>query len=187
MTKRVFIIHCWGGKPDSRWYPWLKRELEEKGFTGDIPDMPDRDHPKMIPWVDKLNETVGEADEDCYFVGHSIGCITILRYIETLQKGQKVGGAVLVAGFTTTLGYSEFNSFYSNPIDYEKIKSRCMGVVAIHSDNDPFVPINYGDIFKEKLNARVVMEHDMGHFSVDKNVTELPSALEAVLQLATKK
>lgn len=32
MKKRVFIVHGWDGKPSGAWLPWLKKELEAKGF-----------------------------------------------------------------------------------------------------------------------------------------------------------
>ena len=34
--KNIFIIHRWGGKPNSDWYAWLKNELEVKGYNVSI-------------------------------------------------------------------------------------------------------------------------------------------------------
>lgn len=94
--KRVFIVHCWDGKPNTRWYPWLKKELEKKGFEAYVPAMPNTQHPRMNAWVNHLKKVVGTPDKNCYFVGHSVGCIAILRYLETTNT--KVGGVVMVAG-----------------------------------------------------------------------------------------
>ena len=30
--KRVYIIHGWEGYPEEGWFPWLKKELEDRGF-----------------------------------------------------------------------------------------------------------------------------------------------------------
>ena len=95
MKKRAFIIHGWGCYPEEGWFPWLKKELEARDFEVQIPAMPDSDTPKIKPWVSHLNELVGVCDEQTYLIGHSIGCQTILRYIETLPHPTKVGGAVL--------------------------------------------------------------------------------------------
>src|SRR3989338_3630464 len=84
---KVYIIHRWDGSPSLDWYPWLKEELEKKSFEVFVPKMPEPNHPKIAK----------NPDEDTYFVGHSIGCQTILRYLEKINK--KVGGAVLVAGW----------------------------------------------------------------------------------------
>ncbi len=183
MTKRVFVVHCWGGKPNTRWYPWLKGELKKRGFEINVLAMPNTEHPKMNAWVKHLSMAVGSPDENCYFVGHSVGCITILRYLETIKK--KVGGVVMVAGFTSDLGFDDLKSFFTRPINWKRIKSNCSNFVAIHSDNDPYVSLHYGkEIFKSKLGAELVIEHGKGHFSVDNNIVELSSALKAVLKLS---
>jgi hypothetical protein len=183
MGNRVFIIHCWGGKPNTRWYPWLKAELRKRGFEVHVPAMPDTEHPELNAWVKCLKDVVGTPNENCYFVGHSVGCITILRYLETIKV--KVGGVVLVAGFTADLGYDELKSFFTRQIGWKKINSTCKKFVVINSDNDPYVSLHYGnEIFRDKLRASVIIEHNKGHFSIDNNVTELPSALKAVLKFS---
>ncbi len=48
MTKRAFIIHGWDGYPEEGWFPWIKRELEKKGFITQIPAMPQPEHPKIM-------------------------------------------------------------------------------------------------------------------------------------------
>ena len=116
MSKKAFIVHGWEGTPESGWNPWLKNELEKKGFTVIVPPMPDTENPEMGAWLNHLKDVVGEPDKDCYFVGHSLGCITILRYLESLPGDKKIGGAVLVAGFASNLGYEELESFFAKPI-----------------------------------------------------------------------
>lgn len=184
MPKRAFLIHGWEGYPEEGWKPWLKNELQKRGFEVFVPAMPETKNPRMDAWIPHLAKLVGTPDKDCYFVGHSLGCITILRYLETLEEGQEIGGAVLVAGFSNHLNLKEFGTFFTKPIDWEKINSRCKKFVAIHSDNDPYVPLRHADIFKEKLNARVIILHNMKHFSGDDGINELPEALNAVLKIS---
>jgi predicted alpha/beta hydrolase family esterase len=179
---KVFLIHGWEGSPEEGWRPWLKGELENKGFEVHNLSMPDTDNPRMEAWVSHLGKAVGKPSSDCYFVGHSLGCITILRYLETIE-GQ-AGGAVMVAGFASDLGYEEIHSFFTSPILWDKIKARCKSFAAINSDNDPYVSLHYGDMFKEKLGARVIVKHGMRHFSGEDGITELPDALECVLMMS---
>ncbi len=185
--KRVFLIHGWEGYPEEGWRPWLKEKLEKEGFQVTVPAMPDTVHPQMQAWVEHLAKIVGTPDQDCYFIGHSLGCITILRYLETLEENQKVGGVVLVAGFSDDLGYKELSSFFVKPIDWQKIKSHCSKFIIIHSTDDPLVPVRYADILKEKLNAEIIIEQGKKHFSGDDGITELPSTLESILKLSSQK
>lgn len=189
MNKRVFVIHGWEGSPEGSWRPWVRNELEKRGFTVSVPAMPDTMNPIVEKWVSYLAKIVGNPDKNCYFVGHSLGCITILRYLETLKDGQKVGGVVLIAGFGHDLEYedykNELSSFFQTSINWVKIKKHCNKFVAIHSDDDPYVPIEHNDIFKNKLGAKSIIMHNMKHFSGDGGILELPIALESLLKIAT--
>lgn len=189
MNKRVFVIHGWEGSPEGSWRPWLKKKLEEKGFEVIVPAMPDTMNPRMNKWLAHLRKIVGNPDKNCYFVGHSLGCITILRYLETLKEGQNVGGVVLIAGFGHDLEYEgykgELSSFFQTPIDWKKIKKHCGKFIAIHSEDDPYVPIKHNTLFKEKLGAESIIMQNMKHFSGDDGINELPIALESLLKIAT--
>jgi uncharacterized protein len=183
--KRCVIVHCWEGYPEYCWYPWVKSELEKKGFEVLVPEMPNTKNPILIEWLTKLKETIKKADGDLYLVGHSLGCIAILRYLESLEEDVKIAGVIMVAGFTDNLGFKEIESFFIEPLDFKKIKSHSNKFVAIHSDNDPYVSLKFGDIFKEKLNAKVIIKNNMKHFSGpienEESCTELPIVIESIL------
>jgi len=197
MNKAV-IIHCWGGKPNSRWYPWVKTELEKLNFNVEIPQMPDTDNPNLDKWLSKLDETIiqlGGPDETLFLIGHSLGCITAMRYLENLPKDIKVGALIMVAGFTDDLGdldqiEDQLKSFFDKEIEFEKIKNSVKNqIVAIHSDNDPYVDLKHADVFKKKLEAKVIIKHNMGHFSEPDGggdvviVKELPIVAEKIIEM----
>ena len=191
MKKRVFIIHGWGGQPDLGWMLWLRKELEGRGFEVVAPQMPETDVPKIEKWVPFLEEKVGEADENTYFVGHSIGCQTILRYLERLPENKKIGGALFVAGWfnlkpETSEDEDDIKAakpWLETPIDFEKILTHIKKFTAIFSDNDPYVPIEDAELFKQKLGAKTIIEHNKGHFTGDDNIIELPIVLEELLKI----
>ena len=188
--KRVFIIHGWGGNPREGWFPWLKNELQDKGFTVFVPAMPETDNPQIPVWVSHLSGLVGNPDGHTYFVGHSIGCQTVLRYLETIDS--KAGGCVFVAGWFNLLPQgiptdaekAVAKPWLETPIDFEKVKQNTGRIVAIFSDNDDCVPISDEKLFKERLNAETYVEHLKGHFSAGDGIKELPIALENILKVA---
>lgn len=186
--KRAIIVHCWEGYPEYCWYPWVKRELEKRGFRVEVPFFPDTENPKMDAWLPKLKEVVGQFDEGLYLIGHSLGCITIMRYLESLGERQKIGGVVFVAGFVENVGYDEIQTFFENPVDLEKIKTRAKnGFVAVHSDDDPYVDLKYADIFKEKLAAEIIIKHNAKHFSGaiegEDSCIQLPEVVQSIEKL----
>lgn len=183
--KRCIIVHCWEGYPNYCWYPWVKKELEKKNFQVIIPEMPDTNNPKLNEWLPKLKDSVKEPDNELYLVGHSLGCITILRYLESLKEDIKIAGVIMVAGFVDNLGYKEIESFFQTPINYEKIRKHANKFVAIHSDNDPYVSLDNGDIFKKKLGAKVIIKKNMNHFSGEieneESCIKLPDVIKSIL------
>ena len=184
MQKCAYLIHGWDGSPDGAWRPWLKKELEKKGWLVEALKMPTPHHPKMTTWVEPLQNTIGKPDKNCYFIGHSLGCITILRYLESLKVNEKIGGVFMVAGFSSNLGYKELENFFKTPINWKKIKTHCSHFTAIHSDNDYYVSLNYGDLFKQFLNAKLIIKPKMGHFGDNDGITKLPFLLEEILRVS---
>lgn len=184
--KRAIVVHCWGGYPEYCWYPYAKRELEKEGFAVEVPAMPDTDAPSLSKWLPKLKEVVGTPDKDLYLIGHSAGCVTIMKYLQTLSEDQKVGGVVLVAGYTHDLGFDELKNFFETPLNLEKIRSRANHFVVIASDNDPYVPIDQADVLKVGLGAETIIKHNAKHFSGasdgEEACTELPDVVQSILK-----
>ena len=187
--KRAIIVHCWSGYPAYCWYPSVKKELEAEGFSVRVPEFPETDLPQQKLWVPYLAEQIGKPDDQLFLIGHSVGCIAILRYLETLKDGEQIGGAVFVAGFTDDLGFEELTNFFETPLDFALLRSKVKnGFIAIFSDNDPYVPLKFVDVFNKELGAETVVRSNMGHFSgpIDKegSCVDLPVVVEAVNELA---
>ncbi len=187
--KRAIIVHCWEGYPEYCWYPQTKKELEAAGFQVEVPAMPDTNSPQLANWLPALIETIQSPDLDLYLIGHSAGSVTILRYLEQMAGDQTIGGAVLVAGFTNNLGFQELQNFFEQPLDYSQIKGKAKKVVLIHSDNDPFVPMEDGQILQQELAAELIMKHGMKHFSGaadgEESCLNLPDVSQAILKMST--
>ena len=191
MQKRVFIFHGWDGYPEEGWFPWLKQELEAKGFVVTVPQLPMADEPRIKNWVNEIKSLVGEPDDQTYFVGHSMGCQAIARYLESLPEGTQVGGAVFVSGFFKRLTNLEDDDltrdvakeWLETPLDLNKVASHLKKSVAIFSDDDPYVSLDNQEQFANILNSKIIIEHGQGHFSGSNGITQLPVALEALLSL----
>lgn len=193
MTKeKVIIIHGWEGNPTNWWFPWLKSELEKQNFEVIVPAMPETATPHINKWVPYLAQQIEEVNEDLYFVGHSIGCQTILRYLETLSAEKKIGGAVFVAGWIKELTNLEDDDqaraiakeWLETPLDLNKVKLHLNKSVAIFSDNDPYVSPNEQKVFHDQLDSEIIVEPGKGHFTEELEVMELPVVRNAVLRLA---
>ncbi len=181
--KRVFIIHGWEGDPTRNWIPWLKNKLEKLGYEVIAPMMPNTDAPEISAWVNRLSEVVGVPDKDTYFIGHSIGCQTILRYLETIS--QPIGGAIFVAGWFNLENLEDKESkkiaepWIKTPIDISKIIKILPKSVLIISDNDPYGAFEENKQRFSEIMTRGIVLPNAGHITEEKEPTILSQFLES--------
>lgn len=187
--KKVYIVHGWDGGPEKDWVPWAKQELEKLGYEVHALAMPNPEHPRLDIWIPYLSQEIGEVDENTILIGHSMGCRTILGFLENLPGEQKADKVILVAGWVNLSPVARetdeekevYESWIKRSTDYEKVRSHANSFTAIFSDNDPYVPFEENSkTYKEKLDAKIVMIPNMGHFSEDAGITELPLLLELI-------
>ena len=176
--KKIYLVHCWDGTSSDGWYPWLEEKINDQNIKLFKFDMPNTINPKIEEWVDLLNE-------ETYFIGHSIGCQTILRYLET-KEITKIGGILFVAPWLDLLpeaiededSFNTAQPWNNTPIDFEKVKQFTNNISCIFSDNDYFVSIEQEKEFRNKLNAKTVIVNNKGHISQDDDVYELQEILD---------
>lgn len=185
MRKRVFINHGLNAKPDSHWFQWLKKELEERGFEVLIPQMPNAHNPRKKEWVKTIASSIEIPDEQTYFVGHSLGCVSIVYYLQELPLDMKVGGCVFVGGFSNDIGKEDVNDFISEPVDFDKVKAQTAHFVTIVSRTDGSVPLDKAIDFQKSLGAELIVEQNMGHFTEKDGVVYLEVALQSILKIAS--
>lgn len=185
--KRVFMIHSWEGTPYNHYYKWLKGELEKLGYKVFCPAMPDADNPVIEKWIEYLRKIVGTPDKDTYFLGHSIGCQTILRYLETIST--PVGKSVFVAGwfYLENLEDEEAEKiaepWIKTPINFAKVQKVLPSSTLIISDNDPFGAFEENKKKFTELGSKIIVLHGAGHIDEEGGYTKLPEALEEFKKL----
>lgn len=184
MENKVFIIHGWQGNPRDAWKTWLKDELEQRKYHVVAPSLPGADNPRLADWLAKMHKTIGKPDKRTFLVGHSLGCPAILRYIESLPDDAKIGGCVLVAGFMEDMKVPELREFVAKEFNVSKIRKICKKIVAISSDNDPFITNVQTKNMVDMLKAKFILERRKRHLDEDDEVYQLPSALNAILEMS---
>ncbi len=116
-----------------------------------------------------------------------MGCQTVLRYLENLPEGVRVGGALLVAGFVRPIANLETAeeeevaaSWTDEPIDLGKVHAHLSKCIALFSNDDPWVTLDNADIFKEQLGAEIIIESKHRHFDEAQEPAILAAALKLV-------
>lgn len=186
--KKVIVVHGWGGSPQDGWFPWLKEQLHDQKVEVVIPVMPNTEEPEMKAWVSELRNVASNLDEETVLIGHSIGCQTILRYLAELPEGAKVKKVILVAPWTRlndeTLEDEETmeiaGPWMNNPIPWDKVRNKAFEFVAIFSKEDYYVPLSEKEIFKDELDAEIIVLDGPGHLGGEDDMEEFPQLLETL-------
>lgn len=178
--KRVVIVHGYIASPKDNWFPWLKEELGSLGCDISIPMMPESNHPSPSEWQQKLADENIILDKDTILVGHSLGCITLLRFLsERASENIKIGGYILVAGFNSeqkTL--PELNSHIYQDLNYSKLIKISDKRVSLISSNDWVVSPKSSQYLANKLQTKIIIENDAGHFLDKEGYIKLPVMLK---------
>ena len=186
--KKAIIVHGWDGSPQEPMHMWIKRELEKKGYNVIAPKMPNPEAPEINSWISKLKNEVGEIDGNTTFIGHSIGCQTILRFLEIVNFKGKVN-TIFIAGWFKLDGLEKEGKevediarpWLTTQINFDKIKQKINKLVVFLSSNEPYNFVDYNKkIFEENLNAKVIILKNKGHFREDDRVKQLPEILQFI-------
>ena len=108
-----------------------------------------------------------------YFVAHSLGCITTLRYLQTVAA--PIGGVVLVSGFDQPIpDFSFLDEFTATPPNYKLLSRTIPNRAVVSAIDDPIVPHEFSRSFAERFDA-VFYETKTGRHYLDVDgVTTLP-------------
>src|SRR5260221_327789 len=139
MGPSAFIFHGTGGYPEENWFPWLKKKLEEKGYSVFAPQFPTPERPSLEAWL-KVLENYPPIGKDSVLVGHSLGGIFLLKLLETLQFPVRVAAFVgTPIGVQPILNYEADKAFAGFDFKWDKIRTKAEHFLVFHSDNDPHV------------------------------------------------
>jgi len=172
--KNALILHGASNNSQGNWFPWLKRELEKRGYKVWSPDLPNSNEPNKENWLKTIfSNSEWQFNEDSVIIGHSAGATLILRILEELPEGEKVKKAILVAGVVELGTKSELfqykKSLVEKPFNWEKIKKSAKELCFVCSDNDPYqCGADQGKIMQKHLGGKLVIKSGEGHFNLEK-------------------
>ena len=170
--KQVLILHAWYEKPENNWYPWLKTELEKRGYTVFIPDLPtmQTDLPDMQQQLSQIERTI-TIDSKSIVVGHSIGCLLAMRLAEKYSYNKMF----LVAGWDYDDLYPQHRLYWKTPINHDAIKQNVKEIFCFSSDNDPYTTAFTVEEMSKRLNGKFILVPGAGHFTEKYGITTIPA------------
>ena len=180
-TVRVNIVHGYGASPTSHWFPWLIRQVEAAGGQAKALTLPTPDTPDPQQWDAALTAQIVAPDEHTWIVGHSLGCITAVRWLIAHQV--QVSGIILVSGFFEPLpDYPELDPFVADGVDVSEAVGLAPRRLVIAAEDDPVVPYARSRHLAERIDARFESHQRGGHFMGSDGFFEFPPVWQELSQ-----
>ncbi len=178
--EKYIILHGSFSRTDSNWFPWLSRQLESRGKTVIVPQMPigvgNQNFDNWSAEFDKLN-----IDENTTIIAHSIGPIFVCKYLITNKI--KVKKLIFVCGFNNYLGIDADYDAVNKPMfvdNLEDIKQYCNDIVCFYSDDDPYVSYDAEKAFADTIASQQICLKGAGHINAERGYTEFNEILKVL-------
>ena len=165
--KNALILHGTDGNSKENWFDWLRVELEKKDWKVWVPDLPQAEKPN----IERYNEfifanTDWQFSEESILIGHSSGAVAILGLLQALPDTVQVDTCYLVGVFRNDLKWDALKELFVKPFNYDLIKKKAKRFVFIHSDNDPYCPLEHAEFLAKKLDGQLIVKKRQKHFSI---------------------
>jgi predicted alpha/beta hydrolase family esterase len=179
-------LHGTLGSPEGNWFRWLQGELESRGIATWLPQLPLTEQPS-------LREMSGFVRTQCPFnigtetlvVGHSSGAILALALAQ--QNHVPIGSIVAVSVFhDNSLKWESNSRLFDVDFDWPAISTHTHNLLFIHSDDDPYVPLEQAEYVAKNCHAALVLIPGQGHFNLEKSerYVVFPKLIELMEQKA---
>lgn len=165
--KTAIIFHGTLGTPDGNWFQWLKKELEARDITVWLPQLSRAEQPSLNEWYRFVKEHCPfPINENTLIVGHSSGAI--LALVIAQNNMEKIGAIVDVSVFhDNSLQWEPNGRLFDVQFDWPAIQQGVNELLFIHSDNDPYVPLDQAQFVASSCDAELILIPGQGHFNLE--------------------
>lgn len=162
---RVILVHGYNASPEENFHPWLAAQLRDKGFEVVAPTLSlqkgeELDLPKII---EELETQVGLLTNDDIILGHSLGGLIILQYLEAVEMEGAPHAVILVAS-PWKVNSHNIRHLFIDEFDADVLMWKSRSYIFVHSKDDKLVPFDHAEKFAKILRGVVVATEGDDHY-----------------------
>ncbi len=178
--KNALILHGTKASPELNWFGWLKAHLQNNGYENVwVPQLPGAEQPEMSRYREFIFNSDFVFSSATLMVGHSSGAVAALSLLEAMPEDIAIDTAIMVGVYRP----EEKHYSSTEELNISKIKNKARRFVFLHSDNDPYCPLEHAEYYADVLGGELVVSPDQDHFSnfvspVHSTIPEITKILE---------
>lgn len=162
MSKKILLLHGWGGSDFPHWQSWLAGELAKEYGCVNFLRFSNFDTPKLDVWMQELQKALEDFKPDV-IVCHSLANALWFHFCNS-HVTQEIQKLYLVAPPSMKCKVAELNEFF--PVNAPK-NLYAKEKLLIVSDNDPYMTIEEAQILKNDLAIDMKIIKNAGHINSD--------------------
>ncbi len=176
MKNNYLLVHGSFGSPFVNWFPYLRKEIEDRGLEVYTPDFPTGvGYQNYTNWSNLLKcyLAAGIINENTIIYGHSIAPVFICKFL--IENKVKVKRLVFVCGFNNYFGINEEYDTVNGSMyldNLSEIKNYCDDIVCYYTENDPYVKYEKEKEFADTITNNQIVIKDGGHLNSESGYTE---------------
>lgn len=175
MSKKVLLLHGWGGSDFPHWQSWLASELVKDYGKVSFLRFSDFEFPDLALWKSELEAELSSFQPDIV-ICHSLANTLWFHLTQELQL-QNVEKLFLVAPPSFSCDVQEIKSFF--PMELPK-KSNAKETLLIGSTNDPYMTTDELKLLQKSLDVPLKILENAGHINTDSGYGEWDWILKEV-------
>lgn len=184
--RQIFIVHGYGATAHDHWFESVQRQMQDSHTRVTILQLPNPMQPDVEAWQHVLEQNIKMIDEQTYFVAHSLGGITLLNFLSK-RNPPKIGGVILVAGFTETLPtLPQLDSYILKSQNMQINLKNSPNKHLFISENDEYVPPELSIKLAKKLDIPFTLIPKAGHFLAEDGYTDFPQLARYLKEILIK-
>ncbi len=173
MSKKVLVLHGWGGSNYPHWQAWVAGELIKKNYTISFPEIHDKNFPNLDEWLEFLKKEFEHFHPDIV-ICHSLANILWFHFVEKYNI-LPVEKLMLVAPVSKNCEIKELETFFPYPVPKD-LKAK--EIIMVSSTNDPYISVEEAIELGSELNIGLKILEDAGHINADSGYGELSCAVD---------
>jgi len=178
---RVVLVHGFNSSPEQNFHPWLAGQLRERGFEVVAPalNVKSGEEFKLKDVIAQIEAAVGEVKNTDIFLGHSLGALVALNFLEAVEMTE-TPRAVIMVGAPWKVAKPELRSLFLADLDADVAIWKAREFYIVHSKDDALVPFEHGQKLAQYLKGKLVETEGDDHYMGE----QYPVLLELIETIA---
>lgn len=179
--EKYIILHGSFGSNEGNWFPWLKKELQNRNKEVFAPQMPvGVGKQNFESWGNELDKLA--IDENTVIIAHSIAPVFVCKYL--IKNKIRVKKLIFVCGFNNYLGIDPDYDTVNKPMylsNLEDVRKYCNDIVCFYSDNDPYVKYDVEKQFANTVANNQIIIKGGGHINSEGGFDKFKEILDQIV------